>query len=280
VPGVFVQDDVDVAPWLSISGSARLDRHNEYGWFFSPRLSALARRGEWTARLSGGTGFFGPTALTEETEAAGLRRLTMPAPLVAERGRSASFDLTHTCGPLSSTVTLFSSQVRHPVRVAREGTYAIVNDTAPVRNHGLELLGTWRDEPISVTASYAYVRARESPTRDDVPLTPRHAAGLVAMFESEDVGRIGLEVYYTGRQRLEANPYRDVSRPYVIVGLLAERVVGRFRVFVNGENLTGVRQSRWDPLLRPTRAADARWTVDAWAPVEGRTVNGGVRLGF
>jgi outer membrane receptor for ferrienterochelin and colicins len=280
VPGIFVQDDVDVAAWLALSGSARLDRHSEYGWFLSPRVSALARHGEWTARLSGGTGFFGPTALTEETEAAGLRRLAMPASLRAERGRSASFDLTHARGPLSSTLTLFTSRVRHPVRVIREGAYAIVNDTAQVRNHGFELLGTWREEPVSVTASYAYVRAREGLAREDVPLTPRHAAGLVAMLESEDAGRIGLELYYTGRQRLEANPYRDDSRPYVILGLLAERVVGRYRLFVNGENLTGVRQSRWDPLLRPTRADDGRWTVDAWAPLEGRTVNAGVRIGF
>ena len=61
----------------------------------------------------------------------------------------------------------------------------------------------------------------------------------------------------------------------MIVGLLAERQFGRVRLFVNGENLTGVRQTRWDPLLRPTRAADGRWTVDAWAPLEGRNINGG-----
>ena len=48
----------------------------------------------------------------------------------------------------------------------------------------------------------------------------------------------------------------------MIVGVLAEKQLGRIRLFVNGENLTGVRQTRWDPLLRPTRAADGRWTVD------------------
>jgi len=49
---------------------------------------------------------------------------------------------------------------------------------------------------------------------------------------------------------------------------------------VNGENLSGVRQTKWDPLLRPSRAVDGRWTVDAWAPLEGRNVNGGVRFRF
>ena len=88
IPGVFVQDDLDLAKWLSVSASARLDHHSEYGAFFSPRLGALLRSGRWTSRLSVGTGFFGPSALTEETEAAGLTRFRSPNPLQAERGEA------------------------------------------------------------------------------------------------------------------------------------------------------------------------------------------------
>ena len=127
-----------------------------------------------------------------------------------------------------------------------------------------------------------YVRSREGTPggRDDAPLTPRHSAGIVGMWESEDIGRVGLEVYYTGHQRLEVNPYRDESRPYVIVGALAERRFGRVRAFLNAENLTGVRQTRWDPLVRPSQGVDGRWTVDAWAPLDGRVFNGGIRVRF
>jgi iron complex outermembrane receptor protein len=81
-------------------------------------------------------------------------------------------------------------------------------------------------------------------------------------------------------QRLEANPYRDESRPYNVFGILVERRVRGVRLFVNGENLTDVRQTRWDPLVRPSRGVDGRWTVDAWAPLDGRNVNGGVRWAF
>ena len=82
---------------------------------------------------------------------------------------------------------------------------------------------------------------------------------------------VGFEWYYTGSQRLEDNPYRETSESYSIVGVLVERRVGPLRLFVNGENLTDTRQSRWaDPFLRPERAADGRWTVDAWAPLDGR----------
>jgi len=143
---------------------------------------------------------------------------------------------------------------------------------------GAELLGTLRHAPFSATATYVQARELDGVVRRDAPLTPRHSAGIVGMWEREDVGRVGVEFYYTGVQRLDENPYADVSTPYVIVGSLAERQFGRFRLFVNGENLTGVRQTRWDPFIRPTRAPDGRWTVDAWAPLEGRNINGGIRL--
>jgi outer membrane receptor for ferrienterochelin and colicins len=283
-PGVFVQDDVNVAPWLSVSASARADFHNHYGTFFSPRLSALIRRSGWTSRLSIGQGFFAPTPLTEETEAAGLTRLHLPRPLKAERGRTASADLTRSISALTITATLFASNIDHPVYVDRGAVYSIINLTAPTRNRGAELLATWRKAPFSATASYSYIHSTElDPTngRADVPLTPRHNAGIVGMWEKEGVSRLGLECYYTGEQRLEYNPYRSVSRPYVSFGAMGERKISaHIKLFINLENLGNVRQTRWDPLLLPSRSSDGRWTVDAWAPLEGRVINGGARFSF
>jgi len=66
----------------------------------------------------------------------------------------------------------------------------------------------------------------------------------------------------------------------VIVGVLAEVRRGPLAFFVNGENLTGTRQTTWDRLTRPARGADGRWTVDAWAPLDGIVANGGIRLAF
>ena len=279
-PGLFLQDDVDVRPWLTVSLSGRLDRHSEFGWFGSPRVSVLTRRGAWSARASVGTGFFGPAALTEETEAAGLSRLSIATPLRAERGRGASIDVTRASELATVTATFFSSRVRDAVHVDREAY--VLRNIQSVTNTGIELLVTLRRDPFVATGTYTLVDAVErlSGVERQLALTPRHSAGIVAMIESEEAGRLGLEIYVTGRQSLEANPYREKSEPYVIVGLLAERRFGRVRLFVNGENLTGTRQSRWDPVLRPTRAADGRWTVDAWAPLEGRVVNGGVRFAF
>jgi len=67
----------------------------------------------------------------------------------------------------------------------------------------------------------------------------------------------------------------------VIFGAMGEgKVAAHVKLFLNLENLGNVRQSRWDPMLLPRRAVDGRWTVDAWAPLDGRVINGGVRFIF
>jgi iron complex outermembrane receptor protein len=186
-------------------------------------------------------------------------------------------------GPVSVTGTFFASNIDHPVYVERGAAYAIFNLAGPTKNRGAELLATWRKSPFQATASYTYVRSSELEPlgRAEVPLTPRQSIGVVGMWEKEGVSRVGVECYYTGRQRLEYNPYRDLSAPYVLVGAMAERkIAAHIKLFLNLENLSNVRQTRWDPLLLPNRGADGRWTVDAWAPLDGRVINGGARFSF
>jgi iron complex outermembrane receptor protein len=113
-----------------------------------------------------------------------------------------------------------------------------------------------------------------------VPLDPRNEAGLDGIWEDEDWGRVGAELTWVGRQRLEDDPYRTWSPDYALVNVLAEVRVGRERLFLVARNLGDVRQTGWDPLLLPARAPDGRWTTDQWAPLEGRVVSAGVRLAF
>ena len=282
VPGVFAQDDFRWNDWLTVSASARLDLHHTYGAFFSPRLSALVRRDGWTSRASFGTGYFASTPLTEETEAAGLTRLEMPDALEAETGRSFSIDVTRTLGVVSMTGTLFGSSISNPIEVERDTAYRVFNSDASATNVGVELLATARQPPFALTGTYAFVRAREQDdgVRVDASLTPKHSIGIVGMWEREEIGRVGIEYYFTGAQRLESNPYRDRSKPYSILGMLAEKKVGRVKVFLNAENLTNARQTKFDPLVLPAQAIDGRWTVDAWAPLDGRTFNAGIRVSF
>ena len=286
VPGIFAHAEVAEIKWLTAALSARLDHHSRYGTFFNPRLSMLVSPGEgWSVRASAGSGFFAPTPFTEETEVTGLSRLAPVEGLAAERARSGSVDLQTLLGRLEVSATLFGSEIDHAVQLAdRSEGAALVNAPAATRTHGIDLVARYRAEPIGVTASYTYTHSTEpdpeTAVRRTVPLTPRHAAGLVLVYEQHGKTRAGLEVYYTGRQALDDKVYRSTSRPYLIVGALAERRIGRARLFINLENIGGVRQTRFDPLVRPTRAPDGRWTTDAWGPLEGRVINGGIRVGF
>ena len=244
------------------------------------------------------------------------------AALVAERARSASLDvgvpLDTRMGHIEVNLTAFGSriadalQVRNAPGTTTDGArrLALVNAPGPTRTWGGELLARLvrelgdagdREEDdaeerpaLRVTATYTHLRssecdpdplsAVEACPRREVPLTPRHAAGVVAALEQHDRGRLGLELYYVGRQPLEENPYRSVSRPYFLVGLLGERAfatrAGVARVFVNLENLGDVRQTRFDPLRLPARGAGGRWATDAWTELTGFTANAGVRVGF
>jgi hypothetical protein len=115
----------------------------------------------------------------------------------------------------------------------------------------------------------------------EAALTPRHSAGLDFAIDADETGtRAGLEIFYTGRQALEDNPYRAVSLPYATIGILVEQKIRRASLFVNGENLTGVRQTRFDPLLLPRQSSTGKWTTSEWAPLEGRVLNAGVRITY
>jgi iron complex outermembrane receptor protein len=286
VPGVFGQVEHEFGLEITLAGSARVDFHDVYGTQFSPRLSLLYRPGPWTIRVSGGRGFFAPNPFVEEIEDAGLSRLEPLGSLEPETAQTGAIDVGYDDGPIEANVTLFASDLEDPVELVPTAPdrVRLVNVPGTRRIRGSELLLRWRPGPFVVTGSYVYVHATEpDPTgggRRTVPLTPKHTAGLVAMWEEHDRGRVGLEVYYTGRQSLDDNPFRTNGKPYFEVGLLAEWAIGRSRVFINAENIFGTRQTRYDPLLRPTRAPDGRWTVDAWAPTEGFVLNGGVRLRF
>jgi outer membrane receptor for ferrienterochelin and colicins len=273
-PAVFGQHDFMIGPRAIVSSSVRLERLGTYGMSLSPRLSVLVRPSGWTIRASGGAGRAVPTPLTEETEAIGLSRVSIDEPLEPERGMSATIDVIRSFEHVSFGITGFAGRVRDPLTLEDRATgLVLTNDPDPIRTRGVEFLARYRRAPFGITLSHVELDTTE-------PLQPKRSSGLVAMWEEEGRGRIGFEVYYTGRQELEDDPYRAQSAPYVITGALAEWSLWRARVFVNAENLGDTRLTNYSPFVRSSRARDGRWTIDAWAPLEGRTINAGVRVSF
>jgi outer membrane receptor for ferrienterochelin and colicins len=202
----------------------------------------------------------------------------------AEKAKTASVDFGYRAGGLTANLTFFASDIENAVQVQTVAIdrVRLINAVGTTRTRGVEVMVRYRWDAFTLTGNYVHVDASE-PDPDDgvrrtVPRTPRHTAGLVAMWEKHGRGRIGLETYYTGRQELDDNPYRSVSKPYFEVGALGEIVLGKVRLFLNAENILNIRQTKYDPLLLPARAPDGRWTVDVWAPTDGFVLNGGIRI--
>ncbi|MEP6992663.1 MAG: TonB-dependent receptor [bacterium] len=287
-PAVFAQHTLVPFDWLSTQFNGRCDLSSAYGTICTPRASLLVHAHHvLSVRLSGGTAWAAPAPRTDETEVIGLTRVWGPLDLEAERARSASLDVSSTRGPLEASATLFTSRVANPVglrRVAGDTTGALrfVNAAGPAHTHGAELYGVYNAEPVIVTAFYALTRTREtSPEngrRRESPYVPRETAGLDVAFDEDDSGtRVGIEAFYTGPQAVDDNPYRTVTPGYATIGFLASQRVGAATVYVNLENLMNVRQTRFDPLLRPSPGEGGRMTAGEWAPLEGRAINAGLR---
>jgi outer membrane receptor for ferrienterochelin and colicins len=285
VPALLLQDDFTVNDSVSMVASARVDHHNVFGTFFSPRLSILNRpRAGWTIRASFGNGFSAPTPLIEETEATTLAVLSPLRNLSAEHATSGSLDIQWTNHRWELDASAFASTIRDVLSVraaVTPGKLDLINSKGPQRAVGAEVLARYVNGAFHLIGNCTILKVTESGVdgaRLKSELQPSFSGELAALFEDEDRGRIGLEVSYTGKQSLFDNPYRPTSKPYVELSALAELKLGEAAIFFNAINLTNVRQTHFDPLLLPAPAADGGKTTHVWGPLAGRTFNLGIRV--
>jgi len=287
VPAAFVQDEYAVSDRLVLAASGRVDAHDDYGTFVSPRFSALYRPAEgWSLRASFGSGFAAPTPFVDEVESAGLGRLLPLSGLRAERAKSASVDLQRSAGHWEVDLSLFGSEIRHLLRVqnaASPGWLEIVNAGGTRRAQGAEAFLRYAAGALHVIGSYTWLDVTEAAPgggRRRADRVPSEVAELAFLLEDEARGRAGIEFSWTGRQALVGNPYRVAGPGFLEVNALAELKFGETAVFLNAINLTDERQGRRDPLLLPAPGPGGIRIMDLWAPVAGRVYNLGVRLEF
>jgi iron complex outermembrane receptor protein len=286
--GIFGQDDVAVNQRVIVSASGRVDMHSEFGTFVSPKLSALLRfGGGFTTRISGGRGHIAPSPFTDETEATGLTPVAPLGSLEPEDAVNVSGDVTWNRAPIEVTATVFRSRIRNALMFEEleGGAFAgrVINAEQPTRTTGTELIARLHQDDLDVILTHMFIWSTEANLNGgglrEVPLNPRHTASFDLLWEFGS-SQIGVEAFYSGRQALEDNPYRTKGDDYVLWGFLFMHRLGAAVLYVNTENLGDVRQTRYDPLLRQRPLRDGRWSTDVWAPLEGRTVNAGLRFRF
>jgi len=93
------------------------------------------------------------------------------------------------------------------------------------------------------------------------------------MYEKHESIKIGLEAYYYSPQKLNDG---TTGQQYWIFGLMTEKIWENFSVFLNFENFSDTRQTRFDSIY--TGSISNPQFRNIYAPVDGFVINGGIKL--
>ncbi|MEM9720232.1 MAG: TonB-dependent receptor [Bacteroidota bacterium] len=282
--GAFVQNTWNSSEALTLESGLRTDYNSNFGAFVLPRVSLLFKLNpQLSGRLGGGLGYKLPTIFTEEAEALTFQGI-LPVDqntTEAETSAGGNFDLNYQT-VIGGKLTLSLNQLFFYTRlnnalVLREGTiadnFSFENADGTIDSRGFEsnIKLTYGDFKLFLQYAFIDARLNYDNINNQKPLTPKHNAGAVLVFEQHGKWRIGLESYYTGSQF--RSDYTE-TRDFWIVGLMGLRQFKHFSLFLNLENFIDSRQSRYQDIVLPPFSTPT--FAELWAPTDGFVVNGGI----
>ena len=284
--GGFVQNTFNISPKVTLETGIRGDYHNDYGFLFLPRLSGLWKINEhFSTRLGGGLGYKAPTVFTEDAERIQFRNV-LPLDVAntkAERSYGANYDINYRTSMFDGAIGLsinqlfFYTRIDNPILLTSLGN-ANLQYQQPLGNlntKGMEtnVKVTYGDFKLFLGYTLADVTQHTNDVMTTYPLVSRHRLNNVLMYEVEDKWKIGAEAYYFGSQQLNDGVR---GKSYWTAGLMAEKIWERFSVFVNFENITDTRQTKFDSIY--TGSISNPVFRDIYAPLDGFVINGGVKI--
>ncbi len=281
--GVFVQNQWSPSNFLTLETGLRGDYVSEYGFELLPRLSAMLRFSpKVTARIGGGFGYKTPTVFNEESERIQFQNILPINTVTAQNERSigSNVDVNYRTnfGDLGFFVNqlFFYTRLNRPLVLTNNSAGSeFVNAFGNIDTKGMEtnVRLTYGDFKLFVGYTYADVNTHFNGRKEWFPLTARHRLNNVLMFEKEEKLKLGLEAYYFSPQRLSDGA---TGKSYWIMGLMGEKVWEKFSLFVNFENFTNTRQTKFDTIY--TGSINNPIFRDIYAPLEGFVVNGGIKV--
>lgn len=285
--GAFLQNTWSPYEKFSLETGLRMDYIEEFGSFVLPRISAMYKlNNDLTMRLGGGLGYKTPTVFLEESEEVAFRNVLPLNPSLAnvEKSIGGNFDINYktllfdeisfSVNQLFYFTRLNNPLVLNPDSLAKE-VYYFENADGQIDTKGFETnikLG-YQDFKLFFGYTFNDNKRHYYNLNNRTPLTPKHRIGTVLMYEVEGKFRIGLEAYYTGSQTL-TNGF--VTEDYWVTGLMIEKKWERISLFVNFENFSDTRQSRFGPLYKGTKENPT--FSEIYAPVDGFVANSGIKV--
>ena len=273
--GAFANNIYDISDNWILETGLRADYNTDFGFFPLPRVSLLYKNNSgFSSRIGGGLGYKIPDIFTEEAEYINFENVLAidKSTVDAERSYGVNFDLNYQTR-LSDEIGFSVNQLFYVTAIndglllnsTDNGLFQFENAPDEIFSKGAEtnIKFTYKDFRWFLNYAFIDTKLNYLPGNPQKPLTAKHNAGSVLMYES-DKWRIGYETYYTGKQFLSNG---TETTDFVTMGLLVMRNFKLGSVFVNFENFTDRRQSRFSPLVLPPHENPV--FPEIYAPTDG-----------
>jgi outer membrane receptor for ferrienterochelin and colicins len=283
--GIFGQHTFKANNWFSIESGLRLDKSNPStkeklnGSFILPRINALFKFNNFlSSRIGGGLGYKMPTPFIDDAEKIAYQHIRNIdfAKLSAEKsfGTNADINFRKQFDQIKISINqfFFYTKLNKPVLLVNND---FVNASGYTDTKGAETNFKITVNEVSMYVGYTYTDTRQHYNGHNnwQPLSARNRINFDLTYEIENSFRFGAESFYTGRQLLSNG---NTGKAYITFGLLVQKMWKRFDLFINVENLTDIRQTRWGNIY--TGSVTNPEFNDIYTPLEGIIINTGIKI--
>lgn len=230
---IFAQDEWALTPSLSLTGGARFDHHDQYGWQTSPRLYAVWPPVEGlTLKGGGGRGFKSPSLkqLSPEfvTVAAGGRFTVYGNPdLKPEIGTSYEASAEYRRGGWAVRLGGFANDIENLIETrctafcgVRGREVRLYQNINEARITGLEAGAETRlPAGFSLRGDYTYLDSENRSTNQQLSERPHHSGHATLRWEPDDHRFVQLRGEYVGEQLMLFNAVQYAVPDYTLVSL-------------------------------------------------------------
>jgi outer membrane receptor protein involved in Fe transport len=296
VPGAYFEYNYIPSDKFTVVIGNRLDFHNLYGTYYTPRLHAKYTFAPgWTARVSAGRGYRTPNPLAENSQilvsSRRVRVLDSPEPEVSwnfggtlvgdykvgERPATLIFDYFY---------TTFENQLIYDMD-QNSSELNIYNLRGESFAHSMQLEGSLQfTERLGAKAAYKLydVRATIDDELRKVPMIPTHRIFVNASYALPyDKWTADATLQWFGQRRLpdtQDKPAefqrREFAPDYFLLNAQVSRGFRWGNIYVGSENLLNFTQN--DPIIDPGNPFSDQFDASmVWAPVAGRMIYAGIR---
>lgn len=289
--GLYGQHTWDATDKIKLETGIRVDINNYKNDIYSntevfvlPRISFLVRYNhQWSSRIGAGMGYKTPTLFTEETETIQYRNVAQLSGVKSEKSYGGTADVNFRTNisdnlAFSFNHMFFYTWINQPLvlETYAPGNYRFVNASKPVQSAGFEANARFIFKDVfKLFLGYTLTntKAKYLTGNQFLRLVPGDKLNTALIYEKEGVVKLGLEGYFTGRQYLSDGTKTPSFSEF---GFMAEKIFKRFSLFVNFENFTDTRQSKYKNVVNGSHLNP---TFDEiWTHTEGFVVNGGIKL--